>query len=286
MPIIKEDPLKMSLNYNPTSFSLDKFKGEVGQAVQEDWKRDKVDDAKKRAIYSSTSYDDFKQRVAGCTLKPIHRNEFNAPPKFVYNRTAEGPIAAGAPGSAPSAAAGVAALSASSQRDSSASGPGASSCKLKNGREFERELRRRLEPLEKVELLETLDEDAFKRLFGRDVDAEVLRQVIEVLEEALPVAPAGAARRFLGRLSTLCPTSTASAASFLTAAERGIVARLLARERTADTSQDVQICAALGVQSSAVASAKAQVEEATPGAAATTGGIVEASAEGACDDMD
>ena len=28
----------------------------------------------------------FRSRVAGCHLKPIHKNEFNAPPKFAFNR--------------------------------------------------------------------------------------------------------------------------------------------------------------------------------------------------------
>ena len=75
MVIITEEKLSKF----PTKF--DDVKKEVASAAKDDWKRGVVDDAKKRAIYSSGSYDEFKNLVAGCTLKPIGRNEFNAPAK-------------------------------------------------------------------------------------------------------------------------------------------------------------------------------------------------------------
>ena len=50
------------------------------------WLQDTIDDAKKRAITTTASYDEFRSRVAGCMLKPIHKSEFNAPPKFSFNR--------------------------------------------------------------------------------------------------------------------------------------------------------------------------------------------------------
>lgn len=75
MVIIQEEKLSKF----PTKF--EDVKKEVAHAAQDDWKRGVVDEAKKRAIYSSGSYDEFKNLVAGCTLKPIGRNEFNAPAK-------------------------------------------------------------------------------------------------------------------------------------------------------------------------------------------------------------
>jgi hypothetical protein len=41
-------------------------KQEVVSGAYDDWKRDTVDEAKKRAIYSAPSYDHFKSLVAGC----------------------------------------------------------------------------------------------------------------------------------------------------------------------------------------------------------------------------
>ncbi|CAK0895101.1 unnamed protein product, partial [Prorocentrum cordatum] len=121
-------------------------KTRASDASEDDWKRDKVDDAKKRAITTSTCYDDFKSRVAGCTLKPIHRNEFNAPPKFAFNRQVQddGPAAlvASLSGAAASsqvrpqgAGAGVAARLATTATEQGGVE------KLKNARELEREHR-------------------------------------------------------------------------------------------------------------------------------------------------
>lgn len=76
MPIIKGEKLS---KFDPSRFGDLRF--EVDAAVYSDWKRDTVDEAKKRAIYTSKTYDDFRQLVAGCTLKPIHRKDFDAPPK-------------------------------------------------------------------------------------------------------------------------------------------------------------------------------------------------------------
>ena len=62
MVIIKEE--KMS-RFEPTNFTT--MTSEVVRAEYDDWKRDKVDDAKKRAIYSAPSYDAFKDIVKGCS---------------------------------------------------------------------------------------------------------------------------------------------------------------------------------------------------------------------------
>lgn len=63
MPIIKEERLTRNLD----TASFDSVKKQVVGGIYEDWKRDTVDNAKKRAIYNSRNYDDFKSLVAGCT---------------------------------------------------------------------------------------------------------------------------------------------------------------------------------------------------------------------------
>merc|ERR1719198_2331411 len=83
MVIIKEEKL------NPLPSSYQKVKDEVAGGVRQDWKRQLVDDTKKKAIYTARTYDDFKASVAGCELKPITFREFNAPPKHKYNRTVD-----------------------------------------------------------------------------------------------------------------------------------------------------------------------------------------------------
>merc|ERR1719152_356929 len=83
MVIIKEEKL------NPLPSSYATLKTEVAGGVKSDWKRQLVDDTKKKAIYTARTYDDFKASVAGCELKPITFREFNAPPKHKYNRNAD-----------------------------------------------------------------------------------------------------------------------------------------------------------------------------------------------------
>lgn len=248
MPIIKEEPLS---KYDPSTFTFTRCKSEVSQAMHEDWKYDKIDDAKKRAIYDAKNYDEFKDRVAGCTLKPIHRNEFNAPPKYAFNRSANAPAGAD--------------RAVGSSADAQVSIPKRGSVIIKTSREFDRELRRCSSEQDKVTLLQRLSEDDLVRLFSRELDAEVLRQLILALDETLgtEAAPLGSAHRFLSALATNCPTSAATAASFLINAERAAVARLLAiesRGQGGDPSDNIRICAALGVPPKMLDAATAEVE--------------------------
>lgn len=246
MPIIKEDPLH---RYDPTDFSFKKVKGEVSEAMQFDWKRDKVDDAKKKAIYDSKNYDEFKSRVAGCTLRPIHKDEFNAPPKFVYNRQAQ-KASDGPPGMASDKEVQVVvSAGAAVQRVGRSSGI---SRVPRNGHEFEREFRRRPGAKEKVALLRDC-KDAYGHIFARELDVEVLRKLLEALDEADGAdAQQRVARSFLTALVVDCPSSTAGAAAFLTSQEQTIIARLLAREPASNTENDVRICASFGVPTSSV----------------------------------
>jgi hypothetical protein len=253
MPIIKEDPYR---RYNPTSFSFDQVKDDVTGAMQFDWKRDKVDDAKKRAIYDSKNYDDFKQRVAGCTLKPIHRNEFNDPPKYAFNHQAPNGADAGDLLRGLKAEDGQAVGAKAMSLGSAAQSDGGV-VSLRNGREFERELRRCATPDEVGEMVKQLEDSTYKRLFGREVDAEVLRRLLVAFDEIS--SGKGIPRGFLSALAAFCPDSTAMAATFLTGTERAIIARLLAREPATDPSDDVRICAAFGVPPSSVAAAAADV---------------------------
>jgi hypothetical protein len=250
MPIIKEDPLR---KYDPAKFEYDSIKGEVVDAMQYDWKRDKVDDAKKRAIHAAHNYDDFKQRVAGCTLNPIHRNEFNAPPKFNFNRQAG---TGGGDASAPPLlrTGGYANSKDNDWREVDNSRPSrpAVAQAPQNSHAFEREFRRQRGSAERVELLQRLDGDAVARIFRTDIDAEVLRQLLVALDE---VRCRGAARRFLLELATRCPSSATAASSFFGPEEKNLVARLLARDQAyaRDPKEDVRICGPMGVKPSAVA---------------------------------
>lgn len=287
MPIIKEDPLK---KYDSSSFTFKSVKGEVKDAMHFDWKRDKVDDAKKKAIYQAPTYDDFKQRVAGCTLKPIHRDEFNAPPKYVFNKNSavrEG-LAPPASGETVDASGGYvkAAIAAKTK-------PQLRSQRVpKTGHEFERDFRRCADSSEMVALLRQLDGDACARLFSRDIDAEVLRKAMVALDEA-PVP--GAAREFLTALTGRCPVSSARAATFFDAEERELVARLLARDRASDPADDVTICSSLTVPPTLVAEAVARMPAAattqetpvaTAAAAAVAGPEVKNETGGTCEQMD
>lgn len=264
MPIIKEERLTTT-SYKPDAFDFKGIKEEVVDGMQFDWKRDKVDDAKKRAIYSSHNYDDFKQRVAGCTLKPIHKDEFNAPPKYFFNR--RGGETGGYAGAAAAAAA-LAGVEGGAKAAEGGERLRRSERKLpRTGHEFEREMRRCAGAGEIVALLRCLDEDACAKLWGRDLDAEVLRASMVALDEA---REPGVARQFLANLTACCPTSVARASSFFGAEERQLAARLLARDRFAAShsggaKEDVGICAALGVPPSLVAAAMAEAQaEAEP----------------------
>merc|ERR1719253_93860 len=68
----------------------------------------------------------------------------------------------------------------------------------RNGHEFERELRRKPTAEEKVLLLEAmLDKDGLvAKLFGRELDGEMLRQILTALEEVIlsGTGPQGVAR--------------------------------------------------------------------------------------------
>jgi len=269
MPVIKEDPLQ---KYDASLFSFDRMKGEVTVAMKEDWKRDKIDDAKKRAIYDCRDYNEFKQRVAGCTLKPIAKNEFNAPPKFAFNRTVEGStaVSGGLVASPPS----ISPLDRQGRGSNAGQGP-------KNSREVDRELRRRGSAEEKaalvVDYLSTGD-DVY-RVFGRELDAEVFRQLLEALEQAGTAAavPPGTAQRFLEHVVGRCTGSAAQAAAFFTAEERGLVARLLARDQ-ADASTVVPICATLGVTPSSVAAAARSLAEGKAENGDSSAGVPDSSA--------
>eukprot|EP00439_Symbiodinium_sp_Y106_P085523 s633_g28.t2 len=200
----QEDRLQQ---YDANAFRFDKMKEEVADAVKEDWKRDTVDDAKKRAITTTSSYDEFRSRVAGCHLKPIHKNEFNAPAKFAFNRQVE--RSKEIPGSS--------ALSTTVLEKAARSG---GQTELRSIRDLDKELRRRRTAEDKAELVIHLSAEAVQRVFGREMDAEVFQQMLEALEQAdRTTVPPGTARRFLGDLATLCPSSTSQAAAFFSPEE-------------------------------------------------------------------
>lgn len=239
MPIIKEDPHR----YAQREADFKQLKGELADAMKYDWKRDVVDDAKKRAITTSANYDEFKGRVDTCTLKPIHRSEFNAVPKFNYNRSA---------GNAVKSLPGDGLFLADKPRKTAVQlSAGISAGMPKSGREFERQFRRCSSVEDRVALAALLDGEACGRLFGRELDAELLRQLLLALDEASArdESQQRIARQFLSHLTLNCPVSTSSAASFLTSADKDdIVSRLLSGPGGDTEGDDVRICAVLGVR--------------------------------------
>merc|ERR1712232_118423 len=217
-------------------------------------------------IYDAKCYDDFKDRVATCTLKPIHRNEFNAPPKMSYNNRAERQAV-----EKPS----VPLFGTNSQRttaypsekDSTGRGTTLTEKMPRNGHEFERELRRRPTADAKLQLLhQVLDKrELVAKFFGREVDGEMLRQILAALQEVTDRGNSdGIARRFFVTLVTECPVSIGAACSFLDAEERGVIARLLAQDRASDEKEDVLVCAAFGMPPSSVAAAAASLAHEAP----------------------
>ncbi|CAK9029437.1 Coiled-coil domain-containing protein 103 homolog (Protein PR46bp) [Durusdinium trenchii] len=248
MPIIKEERLR---TYDPQSFKFDRMKEEVADAVKEDWKRDTIDDAKKRAITTTASYDEFKSRVAGCMLKPIHKNEFNAPPKFSYNRQVEKSRGAYPSGTVPSTLAER--VNRSDEKR-----------EIRSIRELDKELRRRQTAEERAELVVHMNSEAVQRIFGREMDAEVFQKLLEALEQAAHV-PAGTARRFLTDMATCCPSSTSQATAFYSAEERKLLTRLLARDKAqVDDPEVVRLCASWGITSSSLSAALAECDRGHP----------------------
>lgn len=218
MPIIKEE----RLHKFPNQFA--KVKDEVAEAVHYDWKRDKVDDAKKRAITTSANYDEFKNRVAGCTLKPIHKDEFNAPPKFSFNRQADEARKSSEP------------VGAEGALLARGDGP-----LPKNSREFDRDFRRRHSAAEKVDFLETLPEKSFVAVFGREVDAEMLGGILRALDEheAADDGRPGVGRRFLQKLcGPRIVDAARRAVPFLAEGELETVGKLLARTPPQEAAED------------------------------------------------
>merc|ERR1712080_510090 len=70
----------------------------------------------------------------------------------------------------------------------------------------------------------------------------------------------GSARRFLTQIATACPSSTGSASAFFNKEDRALITHLLALDRSGIDPEearkiDVRICAAFGLQLSAVTAA-------------------------------
>ena len=63
-----------------TDGSVDKKKleKELNEALQEDFRYEKTDAMKKRAIHNARSYDEFRHMVACATLKPVNRQEMES----------------------------------------------------------------------------------------------------------------------------------------------------------------------------------------------------------------
>eukprot|EP00746_Dinoflagellata_sp_MGD_P162977 gnl/MRDRNA2_/MRDRNA2_90771_c0_seq1.p1 gnl/MRDRNA2_/MRDRNA2_90771_c0~~gnl/MRDRNA2_/MRDRNA2_90771_c0_seq1.p1 ORF type:complete len:241 (+),score=60.30 gnl/MRDRNA2_/MRDRNA2_90771_c0_seq1:114-836(+) len=234
MPIIPEEPLKGL----PKDFG--KMKNEVAEAARGDWKHGMVDDAKKKAIYAAKDYNDFKQRVAGCTLKPITRNEFNAPPKFAFNRSAAS--------NSSSKSGGYAA------QDTAKSTLSAGKALPKNGRLFDKEWRRLTSlglPLaDKVDLLVKIaDAGIIPEVFGKELDPELLLKILQLLdnEEAVKDAPEGFPQIFTRKLAESCKESLSNAVAFFGADDKALLVKAMeGKDGTSDES-DQELLKSIGV---------------------------------------
>jgi hypothetical protein len=129
----------------PASGALER---ELVAALEEDAHRALVDDTKKKAIVSSSSYDDFRSRVACAGMKPIASRELEFKAPLAPNK-AVGVVAAGAAigfdrsGSDASAAAAAAARGAMAARAAGSPGGGGGGVALpRTAAEFERSWRR------------------------------------------------------------------------------------------------------------------------------------------------
>jgi len=254
MPLITEERLG---RYDPKEFKFDRVKSEVADGAQFDFRRDQIDQAKKKAITTAPSYDEFKARVAGCHLKPIHKKEFNETPKFQYNREID-------TRKSKEAAAPIVPAEVLNKVKAASSG-----VVIRNSRELDRELRRRGSAQQKAAIVsEHLSSgEAVHKVFGRELDAEVFRQLLEALDEAgYEAVPPGTARQFLTDVAVRCPSSAAQVAAFFTSEEHQLVARLLARDGADPSSSDIiRICANLGVTPSSVAEAAASLPKSSSG---------------------
>jgi len=254
MPLIKEERLA---RYDPTEFKFDRVKSEVEDGMQFDFRRDQIDQAKKKAITTAPSYDEFKARVAGCHLKPIRKNEFNEQPKFQYNRQID---------TRKSKEAVAPAVPASVLNKVQAASSG---IVIRNSRELDRELRRRGSAQEKAAIVcEHLSSgEVVQKIFGRELDAEVFRTLLEALDEAgYEAVPPGTARQFLTDVAVRCPSSAAQVAAFFTSEEHRLVARLLARDGADAADSDIiRICANLGVTPASVAEAAVSLTKPSSG---------------------
>ncbi|CAE7296965.1 VPS35A [Symbiodinium pilosum] len=259
MPIIKEDRLQQ---YDVSAFRFDKMKEEVADAMKEDWKRDTIDDAKKRAITTTSSYDEFRSRVAGCHLKPIHKNEFNAPPKFAFNRQVE----------RSKVVPGTNALSTTVLNKAARCG---GQTEIRSIRELDKELRRRRTAEDKADLVIQMSSETVQRVFSREMDAEVFQQLLEALEQAdRSTVPQGTATRFLDDLASLCPSSTSQASAFFSPEERGLITRLLARDEAQPHDPSiVRLCASWGITPSSLSAATLQAPASQASRAAVPDGV-------------
>ena len=81
MAIIKEERLTWDKGGKNREFVA--VRSDILSSHDEDKHLKRVDDAKKSAIVKSRDYDEFKDLVSTCHLKPIQKNEFNAPAKLI-----------------------------------------------------------------------------------------------------------------------------------------------------------------------------------------------------------
>jgi hypothetical protein len=189
MVIIKEEKLSKV----PKSFNT--VKAEVTAAEYDDYHKHLVDETKKKAIYTARTYDDFKDAVKGCTLKPISAREFNAPAKMRYNWHADS--------------------SGPQKKDAAVRGSlDSKAVVISSGPAFERAFRRTKQG-EKLAFLQSVPLENYPELFKVELEPDLFSAVLEVVaSDVADEEPTQWARDWLIAVEEL-PTSSLLAA-FLT----------------------------------------------------------------------
>jgi len=164
MVIITEEKLTRKNDFSS-------IKEELGDAMKYDHSRKQIDDAKKRAVYQTGTYDQFKQLVAGCHLKPLAKGEFSegqmAPPtKHFVNKTCD----------LPDSSKNMKKLEPVANLNEMKKSDG-----IKNIAEFSKMFRRAQGAKGQWELLLSISVDRFETLFRPEVDGEMMSELLLAL---------------------------------------------------------------------------------------------------------
>jgi len=157
-------------NFSEGSLSASNTKNELPYMINEESKRTNIDTAKKRAVAQGMDYDGFKQMVLGANLKPIKAGDVT---KITEKKVSV-----------------LNSASTNSGQDQQALEklPNVNySLEIpKNSLEFEKYFIRKLSATaDRYEYLKIIPIDSLEKLFGSDIDIDVLLKIVETFTDAL-----------------------------------------------------------------------------------------------------